>query len=139
MRSLAKMRTLILAAAAVSLTACETADSQPQARTAQAQATYDRMLAGKTPGKAESCLPLQRSNDMVVIDDDTILYRDGRTTYVNQPLGSCSMLGRGSYALVTRSTGSQLCRGDIANVVDATTGTTVGSCSLGSFVPYRPS
>jgi hypothetical protein len=133
------MRILILASAVASLAACETADYQPAARTAQAQQTYDKMLAGKTAGKAENCLPLQRSNDMVVIDDDTILYRDGRTTYVNQPLGSCNMLGRGSYALVTRSSGSQLCRGDIANVVDATTGVTVGSCSLGSFVPYRPS
>ena len=62
------------------------------------------MIAGKVAGQPEKCLPLQRSNDMVVIDDDTILFRDGRTTYVNHPLGSCSMLGRGSYALVTRST-----------------------------------
>lgn len=134
------MRILIIAAAATSLVACETTDYQPAQRTAQQQATYNRELAGKTPGKAESCLPLQRSNDMVVIDDGTILYRDGRTTYVNQTLGSCNMLGRGSYALVTRSgNGSMLCRGDISNVVDATTGMTVGSCALGDFVPYRPS
>ena len=76
--------------------------------------------------------------DMVVIDDDTILYRDGRTTYVNKPLGSCNLLSRGSYALVTRSQGSQLCRGDIATVTDVTSGTTVGSCALGDFVPYKP-
>ena len=132
------MRILLLVAAATSLVACETTDSQPDQRSAKAQATYDKMLAGKSAGRAEKCLPLQRSNDMVVIDDDTILYRDGRTTYVNQPLGSCNLLGRGSYALVTRSTGSQLCRGDIANVVDASTGMTVGSCALGDFVPYKP-
>ena len=132
------MRMLLLAAAATSLVACETTDSQPEQRSAAAQATYDRLLAGKTPGRAAKCLPLMRSNDMVVIDDDTILYRDGRTTYVNQPLGSCNLLGRGSYALVTRSSGSQLCRGDIANVVDASTGMTVGSCALGDFVPYKP-
>ena len=131
------MRILLLAAAATSLAACETSDSQPEQRSAKAQATYDRMLAGKTAGRPEKCLPLQRSNDMTVIDDDTILYRDGRTTYVNQPLGSCNLLGGGSYALLTRSIGSQLCRGDIANVVDATTGVTVGSCALGDFVPYK--
>ncbi len=132
------MRMLLIAAAATSLMACETMDSQPDQRTARAQQDYDRALAGKAPGKAESCLPMQRSNDMTVIDDDTLLYHDGRTTYVNKPLGSCNNLARGSYALVTRSTGSQLCRGDIANVVDATSGTTVGSCALGDFVPYRP-
>lgn len=132
------MRLLILATAAVGLTACATAVDQPAQRTAANQATYDRLLAGKAAGRPEKCLPLQRSNDMVVIDDDTILYRDGRTTYVNKPLGSCNLLGRGSYALVTRSVGSQLCRGDIGTVTDMTSGITVGSCAMGDFVPYRP-
>ena len=132
------MRMLMIAAAATGLAACETTDSQPEQRSATAQATYDKMLAGKTAGRAEKCLPLQRSNDMVVIDDDTILYRNGRTTYVNKPLGSCNLLGRGSYALVTRSQGSQLCRGDIGTVTDMTSGMTVGSCALGDFVPYKP-
>ncbi len=133
------MKTLMLAAAAVTmLTACETTDRQPPQRSASQQQSYDKLLAGKVPGKAESCLPLQRSNDMTVIDDNTILYRDGRTTYVNKPLGGCNNLGNGSYALVTQSTGSQLCRGDIAQVRDMTSGVTVGSCALGDFVPYRP-
>ncbi len=131
------MRLLILATATIGLAACSTAMSQPEQRTAQAQANYDRLLAGKTPCKVEKCLQLRRSNDMQVIDDDTILYLDGRTTYVNKPLGSCNLLGRGSYALVTHSTGAGLCRGDIATVVDTTTGVTVGSCALGDFVPYR--
>ena len=132
------MRLLIFATSAIGLAACATAMSQPEQRSAKAQATYDRMLAGKVAGRAENCLPLQRSNDMVVIDDDTILYRNGRTTYVNKPLGSCNLLGRGSYALVTRSVGSQLCRGDIGTVTDMTSGMTVGSCALGDFVPYKP-
>lgn len=131
------MRVLTIAAVATTLAACETADYQPAQRSASQQLSYERALAGKVAGKAQSCLPLQRSNDMTVIDDDTILYRDGRTTYVNQPLGGCNLLGRGSYALVTRSNGSQLCRGDIATVVDVNTGVTVGSCAMGDFVPYR--
>ena len=133
------MRALWIVAAVTTLAACETADFQPQQRSASQQRSFDKALAGKVPGRAEKCLPLQRSNDMVVIDDDTILYRDGRTTYVNKPLGSCNNLGNGSYALVTRSgNGSMLCRGDISTVVDASTGVTVGSCALGDFVPYRP-
>ena len=132
------MRLLILATAAVGLAGCATAVDQPAQRSATNQATYDKLLAGKTAGRPAKCLPLRSSNDMVVIDDDTILYREGRTIYVNKPLGSCSLLSRGSYALVTRSIGSQLCRGDIGTVTDMTSGTTVGSCSLGDFVPYRP-
>ena len=133
------MRFLLIAATAiVTLTACESVDHQPAQRTASQQQSFDRALAGKVAGKPQSCLPLQRSNDMVVIDDNTIIYRDGRTTYVNTPLGGCNNLGNGSYALVTRSNGSQLCRGDISEVKDLTAGITVGSCALGDFVPFRP-
>ena len=131
------MRMILLAAAATSLVGCQSIEGPPAQRSAEAQANYDRLLAGKSPGPAESCLPLQRTNDMTVIDDETILYRVGRTTYVNQPLGGCNSIGRGGYALVTRPSGSQLCRGDIATVVDVSTGTTVGGCSMGDFVPYR--
>ncbi|MEP7315585.1 MAG: hypothetical protein ABI667_02725 [Sphingomicrobium sp.] len=130
------MRLLMIPIAATMVAACQTATEQPT-RTASQQQSYDRALAGKTAGKAEKCLPTYRSNDMSVIDDHTILFRDGRTTYVNSTLGNCSGLGDSGHALVTRNVGPQLCRGDIATVVDTSTGMTVGSCSMGDFVPYR--
>ena len=131
------MRILMIGVAAICVASCETAPEQVT-RTAAAQATYDKMLAGKTAGKAESCLSSRRANDMTVIDDDTILFKDGRTVYENKPLGTCLNLSNNSYALATRNVGPQLCRGDIANVVDTSAGITVGSCALGDFVPYRP-
>jgi len=130
------MRILIIACAATALAGCETA-TEPMGRTDRAQATYERALAGKTAGRAEKCLPLHRTRDMEKIDDTTILFRDGRTTYVNTTLGACNNMGDQSYALVTRNVGPQLCRGDIATVTDMTSGITVGSCALGDFVPYR--
>jgi hypothetical protein len=132
------MRIFMLATGIIGLCACATA-SEPAQRSAKAQATYDRMLTGKVAGKAEKCLPTYRSNDMTIIDDNTILFRDGRTTYVNQPLGGCQSLSRSGSALVTRNIGPQLCRGDLATVVDNSSGMTLGACSLGDFVPYRPS
>lgn len=132
------MRLFMLATAVAGMCACATA-SEPSHRSAKAQATYDRMLAGKVAGKAEKCLPAYRSDDMVVIDEDTILFRDGRTVYVNQPLGGCSNADRLGSTLVTRIFSAQLCRGDIATVVDHSSGITVGSCALGDFTPYRPS
>lgn len=131
------MRIAMLASAIVGLCACATA-SEPEQRSARAQQSYDRALAGKVAGEPVRCLPLYRSNDMVAIDETTILFRDGRTIYVNHPLGSCGGLGRFNYTLVTRTFGSNLCRGDIARVVDLTTGVHRGSCALGDFVPYRP-
>jgi hypothetical protein len=132
------MRTFLLAAGIFGLCACATA-SEPAQRSASAQRQYDNLLAGKVAGKAEKCLPTYRSNDMTIIDDNTILFRDGRTTYVNHPLGGCQSLGRSGSALVTRNIGPQLCRGDLATVMDNSSGMTLGACSLGDFVPYRPS
>jgi hypothetical protein len=132
------MRVFLLATAVAGLCACATA-SEPAQRSASAQRQYDNLLAGKVAGKAEKCLPTYRSNDMTVIDDDTILFRDGRTVYVNHPLGGCQSLGRSGSALVTRNIGPQLCRGDLATVVDNSSGMTLGACSLGDFVPYRKS
>ena len=132
------MRIFMLATATIGLCACATA-SEPTQRSASAQRQYDNLLAGKVPGKAEKCLPTYRSNDMTIIDDNTILFRDGRTVYVNQPLGGCQSLSRSGSALVTRNIGPQLCRGDLATVVDNSSGMSLGACSLGDFVPYRKS
>ena len=50
---------------------------------------------------------------MVVIDDNTVLFRDGRTIYRNDfQGGTCNHLGSGFFALLTRRIGGiGLCRG----------------------------
>jgi hypothetical protein len=125
---------LLLAAAAI-LAGCSTSPEPP--RTARAEQELSRALEGKVAQRPVSCLQTYRSGDMTVIDDGTILFRQGRTIYRNDLNGgSCNQLGRGHYTLVTKQYGSGLCRGDIAQVVDLTSGVTVGSCSMGDFVPY---
>ena len=107
-------------------------------RTAKAESKLTRALEGKVAGAAINCLPSYRANDMTIIDDGTLLFRQGSATvYRNDPPGGCSRLGDGTYTLVTRTMGGSLCRGDIAQVVDLPSGMTVGSCSMGEFVPYR--
>lgn len=130
-----------LSIAAAALASCSYAPpAAAPLMTAQAQAKLSQLLAGKVAGQPQSCLPPQGADDMVVIDEYTIAYRDGVSrVWINKPLGPCSGLGRPSYSLLTRRTGSSLCSGDIAQVVDITTDTTIGSCSLGEFTPYtRP-
>jgi hypothetical protein len=77
---------------------------------------------------------------MVVIDERTILFRDTlRRVWRTEIEGGCAGLGRPGTALVTRPTGgSGLCSGDIAQIVDTCTGSFVGSCALGLFVPFTP-
>lgn len=132
------MRSLALLLVASTLAACSTT-AEPPTRTAEAQAKLQNLLAGKTPGTPVSCLPPgYRSSNMVIIDDDTIAFRDGsRRVYVNNLRGGCGNLGSGFYSLVTRtSSASGPCSGDIAQVMDLRNGFSVGGCAFGEFVPY---
>jgi hypothetical protein len=129
------MRCMSLLLLTAALGACTTGP-QP-GRSAEAEAHLQQLLAGKVAARPVSCLAHYRSNDMVVIDDGTVVFKNGRTVYRNDfQGGSCDQLGRGHYALVTRTSGGGLCRGDIAEVRDLSAGITVGSCVLGDFVPY---
>ena len=131
------MRVISLLLAGGLLASCTTAP-EPTARAANKQAELARLLAGKVALRPQSCLPHYQSGDMRVIDEDTVAFRDGaRRTFVAHMNGGCSNLGSGGTALVTHQFGSgDLCRGDIARVVDTLNGFTVGSCSFGDFTPY---
>lgn len=124
---------LLLGAVAAS---CTTAPPAP--RSAQAEAKLDKLLAGRVAGPSVDCLGHMDARDMIVIDDDTVLFKDG-ATYYRQDFngGSCANLGGGGYTMVSNRYGSGVCRGDIARIVDIRNGITVGSCSYGEFVPYR--
>lgn len=129
------MRCMSLLLLTAGLSACA-AGPQP-GRTAEAEAHLDKLIAGKVASRPISCLPHYSTKDMVVIDDGTVVFKNGRTVYRNDfQGGTCSNLGRGHYALVTKTSGIGLCRGDIAEVSDISAGITVGSCVLGDFVPY---
>jgi hypothetical protein len=129
------MRAIPLLLCAAALTGCMT-QPPPPSRSAEAQAEFQRLTAGKVPGQPISCLPSYRADNMVRIDNSTVAFREGSRVYVNHLIGACSGLRSGFYALVTRSSGTGLCRGDIAHVQDMSTGAIVGSCAIGDFVPY---
>lgn len=130
------MRSMSLLLLAATVSSCSTVPPEP--RSARAEAHLQTLLAGRVANQPMTCLPHYRADNMVVIDDNTVLFRNGRTVYRNDfQGGTCSRLGSGFYALLTRSSGGTgLCRGDIAEVVDTTSGMQVGSCVLGDFVPY---
>ena len=131
------MRTISLLLIGSGLVACATTAAEEPTRSAKAQKEYEQLVAGKVAGAPVSCLASYNQNDMVVIDERTVAFRQGRSrVYVNHMQGSCTNLG-GPYALVTKTFGTaQLCRGDIGQVVDLTSHFTVGSCVFGDFVPY---
>ena len=131
------LRLALLAVASTALTAsCAYNDAQ-EVRSPKAQNQLSQALQGRVAGRPQSCIPNYRANQMTVIDDYTILFRDGRTVYVQNPRGGCPGLGIGGYTLVTRQYGSsQLCSGQINELVDLRTGMTGGACVFSQFIPY---
>lgn len=128
------MRRLALIPLALAAASCASVPVQP---TAEDQAVLAEELRGRTADDPVSCVSqtsLGGGNRSV--GEGVILFegRSGRL-YVNRPRGGCPVLGR-DRALVTQSTSSQLCRGDIARVVDLFSNIDYGSCVLGEFTPY---
>ena len=132
------MRTMLVIGFGLALAGCATQSPVPT-RTAEAQADLNKLIAGKNAGAPFTCLQHYHSDDMVRIDESTVAFKQGRRVYVNHLIGACSNLDSSFYALVTKSSGTGLCRGDIAYVQDVSNGTIVGSCAIGDFVPYGPS
>ena len=133
------MRIILIALSAASLIGCSTA-TEPPVRSAQDQAKYLKLIEGRVAGAPLSCLPSWDANDMRVIDDQTIVFGE-RTSrvYVANLRSPCDNVGQPGFALVTRTPTSQLCSGDIATVVQTSSGITAGSCVIGTFTPYtRP-
>ena len=108
----------------------------PPVTTGQA-ATASQLLAGKIAGPPVDCISDLRANDMRWLDSDTVAFKaPNNRVYVNHFEGGCDNYG-GRYALVTRQVGTaQLCRGDIAGLVDTSSHYRAGSCTFGAFIPY---
>ena len=122
--------------AAALLAACSTTPVQ-ETRSPRAQKELADALAGRVAGKPVTCLPSYRADNMQIIDDWTILFKDGRTVYVQNPRGGCPGIGSRRNVLVTRLFGTnQLCSGDISRLFDPTSGINGGACVFSEFVPY---
>lgn len=118
------------------LAAC-TGSYTPTPLTDKQAATLDKALAGKVAGEKVSCINREPQTNLTVISNNVLLYRvSRRLVYKNELIGSCNGLTSGD-TMITRSFGSQLCRGDIATSANLLTGMTTGSCALGDFIPYR--
>ena len=125
--------------AAMVVASSSIAPAKQSERSAKASEKLARALAGRTAGPEVSCIPNWRGqSDMTVIDDNTILFKDGAVVYVQKPRYSCNDIGRGKYSLVNRQFGTgRICSGDINELIDANSGVYGGNCVFGPFVPYR--
>jgi hypothetical protein len=134
------MRGISLLIVGTSLASCSTPLAPPM-RSAERQQHLEQLTSGKIAGQPISCVPFSNSNDMSVIDGQTLAFRAGSSrTYVAHLSAGCAQIATGGYALLTKPFGgSGMCRGDIAQVIDTSNRLTVGSCTVEEIVPYtRP-
>jgi len=103
------------------------------------EAGLARLLAGRTAGHAEPCLPQVRLRGSRIIDGTAIVYEAvDRTLWVNRPSAGLRALDAGKI-LAVRIPGSRLCRNTVVRLVDRYARVEIGQAVLGDFIPYRPS
>ena len=127
-----KNLSLILAGAALALTAATAAPAETRREKNEAQLA--KMLEGRTAGEPVKCINAFRSNDIRVIDNIGIVYDAGRTIYVARTTHP-NQLDHWEVPVIERF-GSQLCTNDIMRTVDRSSGHIAGPLFLDDFVPY---
>lgn len=127
----------IAAATAILLVAgCTTTPEQMAEAEAARAAELADALGGYSPGAAQDCMPIDRTNGPHIIGGGVVLYREsGRRIWLARTEGECPWLRRDG-VMVTEIFGNQLCRTDRFRVVDRGSSIPSGHCRFGSFTPY---
>lgn len=103
----------------------------PEARIAKA-------LEGRVAGKPVDCIPQYRIQSSEIFEKTGIIYKAGRTWYLNRPVFGRNFLDRGD-VLLTDTRSSDLCSIDVVRLLDSGSHLSSGLLGLGQFVPYtRP-
>ena len=134
-----RISVLPLIGASMIVASSSIAPAKDMERSPEAAQKLAQALEGRAAGAPVNCISnfLGRTR-MQVIDDQTIIFKDGAVVYVQQPPNRCDRLENRRYSLVLHQYGSQnICSGDINQMIDGTTGVFAGSCVFGPFVPYR--
>jgi hypothetical protein len=131
------MRNIVLLACAVlGASACTMNEPTEADRTAREAALSTALRDYEPAGPPVDCVQMRQlagnksAGDAIIFEGTT---RD--RLWVNRSPGGCPELR--DRALVTHTTSDQLCRGDIATVLDPVSRVTYGGCGLGDFQPYR--
>lgn len=125
------MRAVILITAAALTTASCTRPVTPPGQ------SLSEELAGRVAGQPQSCIPSTPSQNLRIIDAQTIAYNDGPTIWVNHLGASCPGIEPLSTIIVEPNLGTQYCRGDHIRGLEQGANIPGPVCFLGEWVPYR--
>lgn len=128
-----RLFTASAAIAAISLAVPASAEETPEQT--KGEIKLAKMLEGRVAGEPTSCIRNYRNARLTVIDKTALVYKVGRTLYVNIPKEPDDIDSRDT--LVRRSSTNDLCKTDIVTTVDYPGGFYTGNVFLGDFIPYR--
>ena len=128
------MRLAILIGA-VALAGCAAQADSQSSRQAEADRDLAKALDGRVAGKPADCISATSSDGPTIIDQRTVLYRDGRRVWVNDLGGNCPGLDEDDI-LIVEIHGSQICRHDRFRVTERGSAVPGPYCTFGSFTPY---
>ena len=112
------------------------AEEHGDAPMTKGEAKLAKMLEGRVAGEGRSCIQTFGSRNLTQIDDTALVYRDGRTIWVNRTKNPES-IDDSDIMVIERFSGSTLCRTDQVRLVDRTAGMLTGIIFLDDFVPYH--
>ncbi|WP_155263141.1 hypothetical protein [Sphingomonas segetis] len=122
---------MIIAAAALSLS-CSRPVTPPGAALAQE-------TAGRVAGPPQTCISSNRSENLRVLDPQTLAYGFGRTIYINHLPAACPGLSMFNTIIVEADDGMQYCRNNRIRALEPGAIIPGPTCVLGDWVPYtRP-
>ena len=133
------MRYLLLLASVCLAAGCTTDEPNDRVEMrADDEASLAAQLRGLEPaGPPVQCVNTRDLKGNRSAGETAIVFSGiGGRKWVNRPAAGCPDL-KSFRALCTRTTGTRLCRGDIASVFDPVSGVEYGGCGLGDFEPYR--
>ncbi|MHA6316401.1 hypothetical protein ACXYN8_01920 [Altererythrobacter sp. CAU 1778] len=135
---MAKLPKFVLVAAGLSALAATPLAAQSEARISKGEEELAEMLEGRVAGEPESCIRTFSNRSLQVIDGTALVYRDGKTLWVNRTRSPRTLDDR-DYLVIRKFGGSasELCRLDNVTTHDRGSNFFSGVIMLEDFVPYR--
>jgi len=133
-----KKATLITPLMAFAITACGPVESagDQAGMSEKDSALLAKRLENRVASEPRNCISLSQLGQPVVYGNQTVVYSGfGRTEYLNNLPARCPGLDDDDIVL-TKTYGSQLCKGDLIEPVDRFSGFSGPVCRLGAFIPY---
>ena len=100
------------------------------------EAKLAEMLDGRVAGEPERCIRTIGSRNLTQIDDTALVYKQGRTIWVNYTRTPGS-IDSDDIMVIRKFDGSSLCRTDQITTVERFGGFLSGVIFLDDFIPYR--